>query len=101
MGVVEHPGVQKLLGAELKIRPLYGSPASSKDEQEQYELNKFMIYCMTEDSVISDEVLSLFIQSRLRLQEDQCVVSVVDNRALVTLSSEYTLDGKLLLYNHM
>ena len=53
-----------------------------------------MLHCITEDSNVSDEMISLYVQSRLGLQEDECVVSVVDNRALITLTSEYTVDGK-------
>ena len=97
MSVVEKPGVQKLLGAELKIRALILSPASNEDLPEQYELNKIIIHCIPEDSVINDELLSLFVQNRLQLGDDECVISVVDNRALITLPSEYTLDGELQL----
>ena len=93
VSIIEKPGVHKILGAEPRISPLI-PPASKEDFPEQFELNKIMLHCITEDSNVSDEMISLYVQSRLGLQEDECVVSVVDNRALITLTSEYTVDGK-------
>ena len=89
LNIVEKPGVHKILGASAFVPPV-----SKEDFPKQFELNKIMLHCIAEDSNIGDEVLNLYVQSRLGLHEDDCVVSVVDTRALITFSSEYTIDGK-------
>ena len=93
LNIVEKPGVHKIVGAEVKISA-FVPPVSKEDFPKQFELNKIMLHCIAEDSNIGDEVLNLYVQSRLGLHEDDCVVSVVDTRALITFSSEYTIDGK-------
>lgn len=99
--VIEKSGVHKLLGVELQLRKLIIPPPSSQDPSEQYELDKLIIHGIPEDSSIDNDILSLFVHNRLHFHEDNCEISIVGDKALVTLPTKYTLDGEFLLWNHV
>ena len=91
--VLDKPGIHKILGAEVNVS-VFMPPATKEDLVKQFEHNKIMLYYMPKNSNIGDEMLNLYVQNRLKLQEDECTIAVVDNRVLVTFSSEYTTDGE-------